>query len=488
MRWWRGNVEVGRDVTLSGLSRVVVVSSALLAVAGGLWPLSPQPLALTGLLIAFAGTLAAARWHFTLTASVVLLFAYIGYGVVRLVAGPTMAGLPFWLAAFAGLAIGGSSWTRWQADDGWRIPLAWWATGIAISWPVFAARDLNYSLTPSLAAGPIITAAVLQMSLALWMDRLLASRDEGRSAQAQQVAVAHWAGPLVVSALITGGAAIYQGLVDVSWLSGEPWVGLGRAVGMMGDANPMGVATGLWAPLAWMLLGTGSAGTVVGALIAGVLWTAAWLSGARTTLILMTIGGAGLLAVWVKVRGVSWRALLAFAFALIGVGAVIVTVAMPKAGPGTPVARLLEATPTSSVGAAAYELFWRRNGYGLAAVEAIKEHPITGVGVGRFAGVSTGYHQRLSGLVIPPDNAQNFWRHTLVEQGVLGFLPILWLTVLTIRSLLSHSETAEDLMMRVMLVAVGVALLFGYPLQDAGIAVTVGSLVAAVGRARARPY
>jgi hypothetical protein len=104
--------------------------------------------------------------------------------------------------------------------------------------------------------------------------------------------------------------------------------------------------------------------------------------------------------------------------------------------------------------------------------------------VGRFTGLSTAYHQRVTGGAIPPDNAQNFWRHTLAEQGVLGLLPILWLTALTVRSLLAPSKIGAALMPRVMLTGIGLALLFGYPVQDAGIAATVGTLVAAVERAR----
>jgi hypothetical protein len=110
---------------------------------------------------------------------------------------------------------------------------------------------------------------------------------------------------------------------------------------------------------------------------------------------------------------------------------------------------------------------------------------MTGVGIGRFTAASTAYHERAAGRSIPPDNAQNFWRHTLAEQGLLGLLPILWLTVLTLRSFAARSPTHPDLVMKVMLGSIGVALLFGYPVQDAAIAVTVGTLVAAVGRTRA---
>jgi hypothetical protein len=470
------------------LTRALVIISILLAVAAGLRPLAAQPQVLISLTIVFMVTAAGARVRFGLTASAVLLFAYISYGLVRLIGGPALASMPYWLAAFVGLVVGGVSWTRWQAGDGWRVPLAWWATTVAIAWPFVAARELNYSMAPSTAAGPIITTALIQMSVALWMDRLLASRRQLRELRAEPLDVAHWAAPLLVSALITGGAASYQRFTDISWLSGEPWISLQRSVGMMGDANPMGVATALWAPLAWaMLAAGGSIGALLGAPMAVGLWLAAWVSGARTTIILMAAGAAGIALSWAVARGVSQRTMAVTVLgATISLGAIVGLAALQAApGAGTPVARLFAALPSGSPQLMAYELFWRRDGYGLAAIVAINEHPFTGVGIGRFAAQAPAYYHRLTGTSIPPDNAQNLWRQTLAEQGLLGFVPILWLTILTVRALLSGTSGGEELIMRVMLAGMGAALLFGYPVQDAAIAVTLGTLVAAVGRARA---
>jgi O-antigen ligase len=129
---------------------------------------------------------------------------------------------------------------------------------------------------------------------------------------------------------------------------------------------------------------------------------------------------------------------------------------------------------------AAYELLWRRDGYGLAAAEAIGEHPWFGVGIGKFFALSTGYHQRVAGRAIPPDNAQNLWRQTLVEQGIVGLLPVLWLTCLALASLIGRPAADIDVVLRVMLLGFGAALLVGYPLQDSGIAVTFATLVCTV--------
>jgi len=474
------------SLPVGALTRALVIISILLAVAAGLRPLAAQPAVLISLTIVFLAAATGARLRFGITASAVLVFAYISYGLARLIGGPALASMPYWLAAFVGLVVGGVSWTRWQAGDGWRVPLAWWAATVAIAWPFVAARELNYSMAPSTAAGPIITTALIQMSVALWMDRLLASRRQLRELRAEPLHVTHWAAPLLVSALATAGAALYQRFTDISWLSGEPWISLHRSVGMMGDANPMGVATALWAPLAWAMLAAGGlAGALIGAPLAAGLWLAAWVSGARTTIILMAAGVAGIALMWAVARGVSRRAMaLTVVGATIALG-VIVGVAASQATTGTPVARLVAALPSGSPQLMAYELFWRRDGYGLAAIEAINEHPFTGVGIGRFASQAPVYYQRLTGTSIPPDNAQNLWRQTLAEQGLFGFLPLVWLTMLTARALVSGTSGGEELILRVMLAGMGAALLFGYPVQDAAIAVTLGTLVAAVGRARA---
>jgi len=467
---------------LLGVSRLVVVGSTLLAVAAGLWPLAGNPWVCAGLAAMFVGAAGLARWRPDLAPPVVLAFAYVNYGVARLIVGPELAAIPYWLAAFAGMAIGGVPWTRWEADGRWRVPLAWWATGVAVTWPVFAARDLGFTVTPSVAAAPIVTAAVTQMAVALWMDRLLAARGADAPAHDRLLPLARWAWPLAASALLTSVAAIYQRFVDPAWLSGEPWIGLRRSVGMMGDANPAGVAAALWAPLAWTMAGGSPTGVVAGGVAAAVMWTAAWMTGARTTIILMGAGIAGSLVAVTMARRVSRRVVIGAAASAGIVVGILAVIAVPRAMPESPLGRLVAAAPTSSPDRLLYELLWRRDGYGLAAVAAIREHPVVGVGVGRFTRLAPAYFRRIEGRVIPPDNAQNFWRHTLAEQGLLGLLPVLWLTVLAGRALFSRTGSSLGLMMRMMLAGLSVALVFGYPLQDPAIAVTLGTLTAAIDR------
>jgi hypothetical protein len=471
---------------MAWLTRALVLGSMLLAIAAGLWPLQSQP----GLVIALGSTVVAvgvlARMLPPVGTALVLAFAYVSYGLVRLVAGPEVAGMPFFLAAFSGLALGTASWTRWTARSPWRLSIAWWATTVALTWPYVAARELHFSLSPSLAAGPIMATALLQMALALWMDRLLRAGDGTAVGRDDDLTWRAWYVPFIVSALATAAAALYQRWGDLAFLSGEPWIRLGRATGLMGDANPLGVATALWAPITVAALATSAASTPIGVALSLSLWLAAWASGARTTLILFASGAAALLLLVTTAWGWRRRAVILSGAVAGAVLLVAATLLAPRIAPTTPIGRLLATLPTSSR-EAAYELLWNRDGYGVAAAAAINEHPLAGVGIGRFSAVSTAYAQRATGRAIPADNAQNLWRQTLAEQGVIGLTPILWLTALTALSVFSGRAEGIDLVLRIMLAGLGVSLLVGYPVQEPAIAVTLATLVAAVARQQRLP-
>ena len=80
------------NLPLGILTRALVIASMLLAVAAGLRPLAAQPAVLVSLTLVFLGAAVGARLRFGITASVILLFAYVAYGVVRLIGGPALAG------------------------------------------------------------------------------------------------------------------------------------------------------------------------------------------------------------------------------------------------------------------------------------------------------------------------------------------------------------------------------------------------------------
>ncbi len=510
----------------------------LAAVAVGLAPAVSQPALALGLVAVLLASAIAARLRFAHAAAAVLLLSCISYGLVRM-STPSLASAPFWLAAFVGLAIGGSPWTTWRAPSPWRVPIAWWATSVAVSWPIVAGRETGLAFDNPAVTGVTVSAALVQMTCAVWLDTVLgAARGAGDSehhlANADRLRAdsnrrdagterRDFAGPsdvkgspgvadrterrgfspgvrwpLAASAVITALAAIYQRFVDIAWLSGDPWIRLGRATGLMGDANPMGVVTALWAPLVLAaLLWTGTAATTPGAegsayqrfvgrhglriaagwALALVLWTAAWASGARSTLILFAAGALGLGLGWTIRRGRRGRQ-VALGLAAAGVViAVALVLAVPRMPPSSPLGRLAATVPSGSAGAAFYELLWRRDGYGLAAIEAIRERPLNGIGIGQFPRRAPEYYARVERRAIPPDNAQSLWRHTLAERGLLGTLPIAWLTVLTMRALVRRTSDPRRAVMHAVVAGLGVVLAFGYPVQDPAVAVTLATLV-----------
>src|SRR5690606_35579383 len=149
-------------------------------------------------------------------------------------------------------------------------------------------------------------------------------------------------GALAASALVTALAAVYQRAVDLAWPSGDSWVRLGRATGLMGDANPMGVVTALFAPfvlagalhlgprIPWLDRWPDTAARMLAAAIAALLWLAAWSSGARSTLILFAGGAAGLAAAWAFGRGIGIRRVVLGAAASAAVAALMLWVALPR--------------------------------------------------------------------------------------------------------------------------------------------------------------
>lgn len=545
-----------------GAARALVIASMVGAVGAGCWLLAAQGLSASALAGgAFLLCAVCARFSPIPTVWVVLALGGVHYGVLRLALGAPLAAVPVWLAAFSGFIVGVSAGRGWQSPSPWRVPLAWWATSAAVSWPIVFAREIDFAMdSPRVTATLVVPSALIQMAVALWMDWLMGAAtstdpvalpappvvlpsppvalsapvvlsppgalsaspvalptptdvpaspvDPASPVPAPRPSRLLW--PIIAGAAVSALAAFYQRFVDPAWMSGPPWSTLGRSAGLMGDANPLGVLVAICAPLAVVLLlwrerGGSSRGfgpeiglegsppfaaggtradlargkrgfgarLLVAVVVALLLWTAAWFSGARSMLLISAAGLGGLSIEWLRARLGPTRAWGAAAVAATVLLATLVALA-PRATPGTPLGRLFEFLPKSSVGAGLYELLWRRDGYGLAAVQAITEHPLTGVGIGTFNWMSPAYFRELGGHAVPPDNAQNLWRQTLVERGVLGLIPILWLTGLIALAVWRCSAVAVSVLMA----GIGATLFFGYPVQDATVAATIGLVIA----------
>jgi hypothetical protein len=127
----------------------------------------------------------------------------------------------------------------------------------------------------------------------------------------------------------------------------------------------------------------------------------------------------------------------------------------------------------------ANEYLWERYGYGPAAIEMIKSHPIEGVGVGMFHTLVHDFG-RLRGYDLTPDNAQSWYRHVLAELGVVGAIPALWWCAVLITLMFARAPSANPLsigMLRGVLIGFGVASMFGMPGQSSAVALTVWVLI-----------
>ena len=92
----------------------------------------------------------------------------------------------------------------------------------------------------------------------------------------------------------------------------------------------------------------------------------------------------------------------------------------------------------------ANELLWERFGYGPAAIEMVKEHPIDGVGVGMFHtlvhdfGTLRGYRAR----TLSPTTRRTGSGTLLAELGIVGSIPVIWWCVVLALLMFSRAPAA----------------------------------------------
>ena len=194
-----------------------------------------------------------------------LLGALVAFGSVAAVACTFAIGrfdwyyLIFWLVCLL-VGVVARAGLRWSFPPPWRFPLIGWALVLAVSWPIVVARELNFSpalfseygflnpgvgWTPPLVALWIVHVFLIQIIGILWFDWLWnAYGGERRQPFERQILL-----PIGATVLVVCGVGLYQGLVDIHWLSGGPWPDIGRATGTLLDANVFGMVAALWAPL-----------------------------------------------------------------------------------------------------------------------------------------------------------------------------------------------------------------------------------------------
>jgi O-antigen ligase len=402
-----------------------------------------------------------------------------------------------WLLPLLGLVLSGPGVFDWSLPRRWHWPLITWAMIVSIAWPIVFLREADFALwilplprvsNTSIGIGPwevglnVTYIALAHNAGILFVDALCRwfSRDRDRFRR-------ELLAPFAVAWAIACAVAFYQGFVDLSFLNRPFWTYMIRASGTLADPNKLGAVTAFWTigvvAIARRMTRPWSTAITVAALAIGI--GAVWLCGSRTGLAAVAVSVA--IAAWEALA--HWRSTRSSApinvtrVLVMGAAAMLIAVAMvallKNASTHTVIARgswtYIPFYGDKGIKASVNELLWERFGYGPAAIEMIKEHPIDGIGVGTFHALSTDFG-KVAGYTIPQaDNAQNWWRHHLAELGLVGSLPLLaWCWVCG--ALMFARRRAGDRLsiglLRGVLIGFAVASMFGMPAQSIAIVMT----------------
>ena len=165
---------------------------------------------------------------------------------------------------------------------------------VAFAWPIVALREADFSWAvlwnfqvPTAAGGfppPAVVLLVAHVAASqllgfLWFDYLWAVHG-GAGAMVAGRAVMPFAAAAIVASLL----GVYQGYVDLAFLSTSVWPYLRRAAGALVDANASGMLAAMWltgflALAASARSGAGRGLSVFGAAAAAL---ATWCSGSRS--------------------------------------------------------------------------------------------------------------------------------------------------------------------------------------------------------------
>ena len=389
----------------------------------------------------------------------------------------------------------------WSLPPAWRWPLITWALLVSVSWPIVFMREADFrwwvvwaavsntsrGISPGEVNQHVTYLVVVQNLGILFVDALCRWYRNDRERFTREVVY-----PLAITAALGGIVAIYQGFIDLSFLNRGFWTHMLRAAGTHGDPNRLGAIAALWAVSGVVLAGRFPQPwrTILGVSSLAIGVAAVWTSGSRTALaaigVSILIAGFEFALAWKRSRAGLRQLALPVA------GAVVVAIALVLmlrgASTHTVVQRgVLHYLPfvgDHSLSYTANEWLWERFGYGPAAIEMVKSHPIEGVGVGMFHTLVHDFG-KLRGYDITPDNAQSWFRHMIAELGLIGFIPLLWWCVVLITLMFGRlrnggAAQADFLsfgMLRGVLIGFGVASMFGMPAQSLSVAITVWTLV-----------
>lgn len=376
-----------------------------------------------------------------------------------------------WMAALGAALLRSVPWTTWALPPLWRPLAAGWALALSLVWPVIVARESGFDAATLYDTGAVNSWALWSASQAiswnlywilmhllglLWLDWLRA-RLLARPHTLPAPAHALWIGVSIASVV-----AVVQGTIDLTFLSTPFWAALGRATGTMLDANGYGHSAAIAGPVAFVVLRAARPSAPAWAWAAlAVNWSGMWMSGSRTALLCAVAGAAGLLVAFWQSRDLGPRRQLMAGTLVLAVVAVVLVLVGGATGP---IRRLTEVPLDRE----SLTQFWVRGGYGSIATQMFREYPLTGVGAGSFHYLAPDYWRALVDDALPPDNAQNWWRHHVAELGVAGgSLLMAWSVVLAWRVLTGAGRRrSAGPIVRGLLVGVGLSSLLGVPTQN----------------------
>lgn len=489
-------------------SKFVVLLSAGVAVAFQTslaargWP-AIEYMAIAAFLVAFLVTRWSRRWGWALLFGTVYLVPV----TFRALRGEYID--PFscvWLAGCVGGIFSDVRSLRWAWPPQWRTPLAYWALVVATVWPLLIMREADFHwalmdithIANSGLGGPpkIVSMWMLQVALThllglLWFNSTFEYKTlEDHRAFARDVVA-----PLGVGALLGCALAVYQGAVDVAFLSDHQWPSVNRAAGSLVDGDAFGALAAVWTlmfPAMAFAIGRARRGVIVFCLVGTLLaWGGMWATGSRIAFAATLIGLMSF--AWIAVR--QWRQLdgrrRVVSAAVVLVSILAGAGALSRFESDDPLSRLLETLPAPT--RPAWEKFvdselWNRTApFGSTTVRILRDYPLVGIGVGCFNHMFTDIAYQIPdwrGQFVhhKGDNAQSWYRHQLAELGWVGSLGwLVWLLTFTWRLIRSGGapETRNSAtLIKGALVAIALVSLVAMPTQPYSMALTVWVLAA----------
>jgi hypothetical protein len=472
-------------------SRVLVLVSLVLAAGAYLVSISVHSprfawLAVVGAVLAAAG----ARLVPAATGAVLLGGVFVAPGILCLAfSRPETEFHSMWLVPMAAYLVAGRPVADWCIPSRWRWPIVVWALVVAVCWPIVFLRELDFAPSMALLSEAYsnglapdriwlwtTSVAVPAMSFmvgVLWFDSLFdrAGAEAGEWWLRRRVVA-----PIAIGVAATSAAGLYQAWVDPSWLSYGVWIELKRATGALLDGNALGMVAATWFPVLAGFAASRRHERRRSAAAAGAVLLLGWLvvfaSGSRTAFAAILVGtlflAAGLAAA-ARVR--RWKLVVVAGLAAASVVVVLgAAAASGRLRTATPLHRIAQSLPPPTADGLVRlaRSMWLRDGWGQAAGAIIAERPFTGVGIGSFSRQSVDYYQRQTGVVLPPDNAQNWWRQQAAELGIAGAILAVILSLLTFRMLCRPAPAGSTVLagaLRGAIGGLGVASLFGVPTQ-----------------------